>query len=440
MVNPMTELRNLLQWSTVVLIMRLGGALLVLITQILLARWMGAYQLGIYVLAFSWLILLSTLVGLGYPMASMRVVGQALHDGRSGIIRGFLHRGRIITFVGGTLVALLGAVLLLTMPWQISPDQRQSFLIALALVPFLAAMRMHERVAHAHGWFMLAMSSNMLLRPLLFLLTVFVLYRLLGVIDAVDVMAAHALLLLLLAGIHFLIFHRRIKPQLEKATPEYQDAQWWNIAWPLLIVTMFSQYFADLDIAIVGLLVAPEQLALYNAAFRIALVITFGFLAINAVLMPRLSRLHAANDREAIQRLLRYSSAITFLGALLALAILWEWGREILGLFGEEFIAAYPVMLLLASSQLILAMLGPAAALLAVTGHQHQCLRVYMWSLLVLVAATIVLTSVAGIIGAASAVVLVNLLSGIWLRYKVGILMGVESSLLAFFFPRRVAQ
>ena len=434
----MKEAGKLLGWSSVVFGMRLTGAFAVLATQVLLARWMGAEQLGVYVLAFSWLIMLSTIVGLGYPMASMRVVGKALHEARPGLIRGFLHRGRMVTVGVGSVVALLASVVVLSLSGVFDAMQQRVFLIALLAVPILAAMRMHERVAQAQGWFFLSMAPNMLLRPLLFLLAVFLIHRLGGGLDAWDAMAAHVLLIVAMAVAHLLLFRQRMAATLPPAAREYDDAGWRKIALPLLIVTLFSQYFADMDIAIVGLLLRPDELALYNAGYRIALIISFGFLAINAVLMPRVSRLYAAGDTAAIQQVVRQATLLTSAGAILAMVVLFYWGREILALFGDEFVAAYSTMLILAGSQLVLAIVGPVATLLSVTGHQLLCLRVFLWSLLALVLFSVVFTLLAGIEGAALAVLLVNLLWALWLRASVREVMRVEPSLLSML-PSRPA-
>lgn len=429
----MKDTGKLLGWSSIVFGMRLTGAFAVLVTQVLLARWMGAEQLGIYVLTFSWLTILSTLVSLGYPMASMRVVGKALHDGSTGLIYGFLHRGRSVTLGVGSVVAALAILIVLALSPRLSPMQLHVFLVALAVVPILAVMRMHERIAQAQGWFLLAMSPNMVLRPLLFLLGIFLLYRINGSLDAFGAMAFHVLLIVAMAAIHFFIFRRRMAVSLPASRREFADSEWRGIAFPLLIVALFSQYFADMNVAIVGLLLQPGDLALYNAGYRIALIISFGFLAVNAVLMPKVSRYYAAGETLTIQRIVRVATMLTSVGALLAIGTLVVIGREILSWFGDEFISAYPAMLILAGSQLVLAIVGPVATLLSVTGHQMLCLKAFSWSLLVLILTSVILTPLWGINGAALAVLLTNLLWALWLRTSVREVMGVEPSLLSLF-------
>ncbi|HFD87203.1 MAG TPA: hypothetical protein ENJ35_05970, partial [Gammaproteobacteria bacterium] len=402
-------------WSSFIFILRIIGAVIVLATQVLLARWMGAHELGIYVFAFSWLILLSTVVGLGFPMASMRFIGKATHDGQPSLVRGFIRRGREVTAVAGLLAAVTGTGIVYSMAPRLPAEQVDTLIFALMCVPVLAVMRMHERAAHAHSWFVLAMLPNMMLRPAIFLLVVFLASRQVS-LNASNVMFFQVTIIVSLAVGHYLVFSRKLRHEIGPAKPRFEDATWFKAAAPLLIVTLFSQYFADLDITIVGLLVEPQHLAIYNAGYRVALIITFGFLAVNAVLMPGISRLYARGENLEIQRLVARATQLTSFGAILAIAVLYWWGETILGWFGEEFVRGYSSLIILALSQLALALIGPATVLLSVTGHQAHCLNVFSWALVMLVILNLLLTPVLGIEGAALAVLIDTLFWGFWLR------------------------
>ncbi len=425
-------MKSLLGWSGFIFLLRLSGAVTVLVTQILLARWMGAYQLGIYVLAFSWLIMLSTAVGLGFPMASMRIIGKAQHAGEPGIIRGFIRRGREITLLAGTVAGFAGIAMIVLNSGQLEETQTNTFILALLCVPVLATMRMHERAAQAHGWFVLAMLPNMFIRPVAFLLIAWVAAQYWVPLNAQQVMLLHTLLIMMMAILHYLIFRGRILGELGRPAPEFRDREWFQTAMPLLIVTLFSQYFADLDITVVGLILTPDQLALYNAGYRIALVISFGFLAVNAVLMPRVSKLYAAEELGPIQNIVALAALVTFGGATVAMTILVFYGEDILRLFGAEFAPAYDSLLILAASQVALAAIGPVVILLSVTGHQLHCLKVFSFSLVALVVMSVLLTPLYGMNGAALVVFLVTVFWALSLRRYVQELLGIEPSILAW--------
>ena len=60
---------KLLSGSAFIFCCRVGGAGLTFLMQILLARWMGAEQLGVFVFVQAIFIILSQMMTLGYPLA-----------------------------------------------------------------------------------------------------------------------------------------------------------------------------------------------------------------------------------------------------------------------------------------------------------------------------------------------------------------------------------
>ena len=74
----MSGFKRVLGGSAFLFLCRIGGAALTFLTQLLLARWMGASELGSYVLAFAWLGLLSAIPVGGYNAAAVVVDDLAI--------------------------------------------------------------------------------------------------------------------------------------------------------------------------------------------------------------------------------------------------------------------------------------------------------------------------------------------------------------------------
>ena len=113
--KPHREFARLISGSAFIFFYRLFGAAVTFLTQVLLARWMGAAELGIYVLAFSWCILLSTLSTGGFRIASIRFIGEGLAASRPGYIAGYVKRSRQIVIILSLAVAILGSLGLLVL-------------------------------------------------------------------------------------------------------------------------------------------------------------------------------------------------------------------------------------------------------------------------------------------------------------------------------------
>ena len=57
-------------------LIRVVSALIAFISQILLARWMGRFEFGIYIYAWTWVLLLGGMVDLGLGSATQRFIPE----------------------------------------------------------------------------------------------------------------------------------------------------------------------------------------------------------------------------------------------------------------------------------------------------------------------------------------------------------------------------
>ncbi len=426
------ELTRLVKGSAFVFSSRLTGAVLVFLTQILLARWMGAQELGIYVFAFSWSTLLSIITGLGYPATSLRVIGQNLASNNMNRIRGFIRQGSQFIIVSSLIASTLGMVVILSMEELIPAAYSTPLIITMLCVPVFSILRLNLRIAHAMSWFSLAFIPNMLLRPLLFLLLVYAAWRTGASLSANTAMLLQLAALSAVAIGQFIILHVMLKPEIGDAQPEYETQTWLRIAAPLLLVTLFTQFFPEISVAIIGTMLPPDAVAVFNASYRTALFIAFGLAAVNAITTPRVSRLYAAGDRDGMQHLIALATQLKFWSSLCALLILVFFGKDILALFGDDFLVGYEALLILAVSQLVLAAIGPVDVLLSITGHQDYCVKVFALALLATIVLNLVLVPRFGLIGAASAVLIVVLFWASWLHTLVVRHLQIQPSVFAF--------
>jgi O-antigen/teichoic acid export membrane protein len=111
------------------------GAGLAFLTQVLMARWMGAEALGVYVFAFSSCLLLGTLSGLGIPAAAIKFIGSGLARSRGDLIVGFSLRSSQIVGIVGLIAALLGALVIMLTDLVEPGERRTAMLLAFLTVP-----------------------------------------------------------------------------------------------------------------------------------------------------------------------------------------------------------------------------------------------------------------------------------------------------------------
>jgi O-antigen/teichoic acid export membrane protein len=421
------SLRSVLGGSTLVFSCRVIGAIATFGTQVLLARLLGADELGVYVLAFSWTLLLGAMGELGFGSAAIRFIPGALANGDAASVRGFLRSSCAAVAIGSAVfccIGIAGALLL----EAIEPTTRHTpFIIASFTVPLMAFMHLFGSIANGFGWMASAFIPSNVLRPVLAIAAMTVVWWFGHTLDVTSALLIQAgALFICLIGLILLI--RMRTTTLKRTPPRYQTELWARTSLPLLVIGLFIYYFPDATVLVLGGFLPSDQVGVFNAAYRIVLFIAFGLYSVDAWFMPAAARLHAEGDRASLQRVVMKVAKLRLLGAGLAVVALTVFGRQTLGVFGEEFQAGYAALVLLALAQLAQAAVGPVTALLTVTGHQRRCLPAFASALGAVVLLIALLVPWFGIEGAAASVLAVTLGWSTWLHKLARDHLGIRPS------------
>ncbi|NND48826.1 MAG: oligosaccharide flippase family protein, partial [Rhizobiales bacterium] len=90
---------------------RVVSAALAYISQVLLARWMGAEEYGIFAYCWVWLTILGILTPIGLNTSVLRFLPQYEKRGELGLYHGLLRGSRTIAGVNATIFAFAGAAI-----------------------------------------------------------------------------------------------------------------------------------------------------------------------------------------------------------------------------------------------------------------------------------------------------------------------------------------
>jgi O-antigen/teichoic acid export membrane protein len=99
-----------------IFIIRVVSAALAYFSQILLARWMGGSNYGVYVYVWTWVLLLGSMMDFGVSASAQKIIPEYRTRGEYALLRGFLGGSRWMTFVVSAVVSLLLALSLITSP------------------------------------------------------------------------------------------------------------------------------------------------------------------------------------------------------------------------------------------------------------------------------------------------------------------------------------
>ncbi len=109
-----------------------------------------------------------------------------------------------------------------------------------------------------------------------------------------------------------------------------------------------SLAFNSIDVLMLGLMSNPKQVGLYGASYRVLNQVLATYYLLNLVLYPRFAR-HEIKDRA---RMLRTRILLSLFGAGVLLAVIVSISRRavLTIMFGHQFLAASPLLILLAWS------------------------------------------------------------------------------------------
>src|SRR6185312_6867526 len=71
-----------------VFMVRLGSALIALVSQVALARWMGRFEFGIFIYAWTWVLMIGALSDMGMSSAARRFIPEYTERKKYNLLRG----------------------------------------------------------------------------------------------------------------------------------------------------------------------------------------------------------------------------------------------------------------------------------------------------------------------------------------------------------------
>ena len=90
--------------------MRVASAMLALVSQVLLARWMGSFEFGIYIYVWTWVLMIGALSDMGLSSAARRFIPEYTELKAFDLLRGFLSGSRWLAFGIATAIGAVGAI------------------------------------------------------------------------------------------------------------------------------------------------------------------------------------------------------------------------------------------------------------------------------------------------------------------------------------------
>lgn len=402
--------------AVIALAIRVLGAGMAFLFNLIIARQLGAEQSGYFFLGFALVMLLSAIANLGFENTILRFSSANIHSGNT--LRAILK----FALRNSLPIAILFAIALYVLaPWLaenifkkqgvietlrfISPAIIGLTTVMLVAMSFQARHKLVasipcQNIAH----FMLCGAAVTVL--------------------SVESASTAALYMSLSLGVTSCFFYWLSIKNLNNNGEKPDPKKLWHSARPNWVIIIMSQAVQWSAPIIIGVFLVAEQVAFFSVAQRIALLTAFILMAVNLVVAPKFSAFHSKGDDVGIRKTALFSVRLLVLSALPIVLFMLMFPEFLMGLFGEEFKQGAVILQILVLGQAVNVVTGSVGYLLMMSGHERDMRLVTLISGFGVLISVPICTQLFGAVGAATAtaffISLQNLLAVYFVKKRLG--------------------
>ena len=359
--------------SLMLLALGTGSAFL---THIILAKFLGAEQYGIYSFIFSLSLLIGVFSLFGFQSSSIKVISIS-GDSENPNARQFGRFASLFTLG----MALLSACMIYSIMYLTPLGDKypaEVFIIGFLLTPLMVLMRLHAAFlrgfSRASTSIFYETTFREILLLFLILLVVFLGLKFDQGFQALQVLFAALAIATTVSWFHAqAYFKKQIKP--DKRLDRSMVREWTKLSFPMMLVIILQRLLRRSDIIILGLMVNPVFVGAYAIAAQFAEVSGIGQKSIFSIFSPLAAQYHNQGNKEQLKKLYLKMQFIGIGLTGVASVIILILAPPLLEFFGEEFKVGYKPLVILMTGQFINVCFGPVAILMLMAGRQEKAMH-----------------------------------------------------------------
>ncbi|MFI5397078.1 MAG: flippase [Candidatus Binatia bacterium] len=383
---------------------RVTGAGLGYAFSVLLARWLGAEDLGLFSLAFTVVTAAMVLGRLALDETLVRFVALYRGEGALGKLKGAVRLALQTSVVGGILVMII-----------LFFSAHAIAVVAFGKPELTWVIRGLACMAPVGNLAMVALASTQGCRVMTYVvLTSWVIVPLLQLALAAVLIAAGsgltgavvaAVAAQTLAALLGYRFAARVLPELHdrRIAAAAERARILRFAVIMTALGLTAFLIGWIDILLLGVYVPAYELGLYSAAARTAGLTSFFLFSVNTLFAPTLADLFNRGDLALLERLFKTTTKWAVTVSLPFFLLYAFRGAEVLALFGPKFPVAAQCLAVLAAGHFVNSATGSVGYMLTMSGRQNLALADQVGGVAVAIALSIWLIPRWGVLGAAVA-------------------------------------
>ena len=316
-------------------------------------RFYGVEQAGVFFFYLSIVYILSGVATLGMETAVVKFLSLKTFSKNSLIIRNIVNRVLFSTFVLSIFFIILLVIATIT--------SIEGFIIipyatySVVLLPFSILSISISIILGAsfQGLKKVASSSivNSLSIPLLTIIFIWLINDSSSIATLVICFTASSFLTIIFGYYYWISITRN---KIKKSTDiNFNWIDFNKSRGPFFIISIMNMIIIWLPNIILGFYVDESQVAIYNAAMRTSMILSFIHISVSVISAPKFSELFSQQDYFGLDKAIKFSSFLMIVIGVIPLTLMIFFSKSIMGYFGDGLSEGYLILIILSIGQFI---------------------------------------------------------------------------------------
>lgn len=389
------ENRELVKHSMLALIVRVSGAGVAFLMNVVIARYLGSKEAGYFFLAFTVSVMLATIGRVGADQTVLRFVSiygkQKEWDKVHGVINTLMKWGLMVTGAMAIIICIFSKPI--AQYFFHKAEFQQSLIWTAISMPFYACFNLYGMALQGRRKVVLSVTVLRTLSPLILVILALIFAPSQGTSASI----LYLISCVVATGISYYWWHRNTPA----AKANIDSSILWKSCSALWVMAIMQQMVIWGGQFVAGIFNTPQELAHLAVARNTSMLITFMLSAVSYVSAPRFASMFNENRMEELKKYAQNTTRLMVVVSVPVIIFIWIFPEFIMSLFGKDFTGGAWYLRVLALGQFINVITGSVSALLTMSGHEKDMRNITIINGIIAIVLALILNPIFGAMGSA---------------------------------------
>jgi O-antigen/teichoic acid export membrane protein len=147
-------------------------------------------------------------------------------------------------------------------------------------------------------------------------------------------------------------------------------------SFPMFLSTLSGFLIGAIPLFILQIFTTSSEVGVFSVAYKLSLIVGISLMILNTILAPKISELFWADDHKNLQAVISRSVRIIFYVSLFTAVVIMTFNKQILNVFGDEFLGGEIALGLMIIGQVFNVATGSVGIFMNMTGNQRVLMNV----------------------------------------------------------------